>query len=553
MAADPDPVTRAEAAALVAAGDVAELTDRFDRRLVFGTAGLRGAVGAGPNRMNRLVVRQAATGLMRWLPDGATVVIGYDARPSSAEFARETAAVVIGLGGTPILGHGPLPTPALAHAVLDRRADAGVMVTASHNPRGDNGYKVYLADGRQLVSPADTEIEALIVEAAAADDGTESDRPVHPGADDVGPATVDAPVDLVGPYLDAVAAELGPAEAGCPLTVVYTAMHGVGSDALHALFDRLGLPAPVVVPEQDRPDGAFPTTAFPNPEEPGALDLAFARARDVRADLVIANDPDADRLGVAVPDAAADGGWARLSGDELGLLLGDAVLARTSGDDRLVASSIVSSRSLAALAARRGVAHEATLTGFKWVARAGEGTEARLVYGYEEALGYAVTPLLVRDKDGIGAAAELVRLACRLRQHGSSLRARLDELMADIGVFVTALATQRVEGAGATERLAAAMDELRRDPPAAIGSVAVTEVEDLSPGGRLPPADVLIFKLADGSRAILRPSGTEPKLKAYLEVTGDAVGDVEGTRARLGSHVAALADALAEVVSSRLG
>ncbi len=533
--ADPDPGTRAEVARLVEDGDDLGLADRFTRRLEFGTAGLRGAEGAGPNRMNRLVVRQTAAGLMRWLPDGATVVIGYDARPTSEAFADETAAVVGHFGGVPVVGQGPMPTPALAHAVMAHGAHAGVMVTASHNPRGDNGYKVYMADGAQLIPPADAEIEAAIVAAAETTLALDVERQPR--------------VDMVTPYLDAVERHLVALSDQSDLRIVYTAMHGVGSAALRALFARLGLPAPVVVSEQDEPDGTFPTTAFPNPEEPGALDLAFALADRVGADLVIANDPDADRLGIALPGPE---GWARLTGDELGLLLADSLLRRTTGDDRIVASSLVSSSALEVLAARHGVPHESTLTGFKWVARVGRDSGRRLVFGYEEALGYAVTPA-VHDKDGITAAAELVHIAADRKRQGSDLRELLDEIMAEIGVFVTAQRTQRVEGTGPLERLAAAMASLRSTPPPDIGGVSITATEDLLVGDVLPPSDVLIYRLLDGSRVILRPSGTEPKLKAYLEVTAPAGPDgTAATRSVLTGRIGSLAESVEELLEARL-
>jgi phosphomannomutase len=428
-----------------------------------------------------------------------------------------------------------MPTPALAHAVTANQAHAGVMVTASHNPRGDNGYKVYMADGAQLIPPADAEIEAAIVAAAETTLVLDVERQPR--------------VDMVTPYLDAVERHLVAETDEPDLTVVYTAMHGVGSAALRALFARLGLPAPIVVPDQDEPDGTFPTTAFPNPEEPGALDLAFALAESVGADVVIANDPDADRLGIAVPGPE---GWARLTGDELGLLLADSLLRRTTGDDRIVASSLVSSSALEALAARHGVPHEATLTGFKWVARVGQDTGRRLVFGYEEALGYAVTPA-VHDKDGITAAAELVHLAADRKRRGSDLRGLLDELMAEIGVFVTAQRTKRVEGSGPLERLAAAMASLRSAPPPEIGGVSITATEDLLLGDGLPPSDVLIYRLLDGSRVILRPSGTEPKLKAYLEVTAPAGPDgPAATRAALTGRIRSLADSVEELLETRL-
>ncbi len=537
--ADPDPVTRDELKKLVVTmpDSISELADRFAGRLQFGTAGLRGAVGAGPNRMNRLVVRQAAAGLMDWLPGGAKVVIGYDARTTSEAFAIETARVVEAKGGTAVLGNGFVPTPALAFAVTNHEADAGVMVTASHNPAGDNGYKVYLNDGAQLVSPADTEIEEAISIVAAN------------GFDPGEPYLAD-PVDFLTPYIDAMHAVLGASVPGArPLKVVYSAMHGVGSEGIHKLFGRLGLDELIVVPEQDEPDGTFPTAPFPNPEEAGALDLAFALAKEVEADFVIANDPDADRLALAVNGPT---GWGRLTGDQLGLLLADSVLDHTDGDDRIVASSLVSSSSLGVLAAARGVAYQSTLTGFKWIVKVGRpGSGKRLVFGYEEALGYCVSTKVL-DKDGISAAAELVRRAQELSMVGSDLPGRLAEIFAEIGVFVTDQHVERVEGSGAQEKLTAIMASLRSDPPTTIGS-RVISVEDLL-GDVDKDADVLTYRLEDGSRIILRPSGTEPKLKAYLEATAPPTGDVAQVAAveiELQQRLDKLKGSVAELIGNR--
>jgi phosphomannomutase len=507
LAVDPDEETRSELRALVEGGALDELRDRFAGRLQFGTAGLRGAVGPGPNRMNRVVVRQAATGLMRYLGTGVTVVIGYDARPTSAVFAADTAAIVAAHGGHAILTDRQLPTPVIAHGVRHRTADAGVVVTASHNPRPDNGYKVYLADGAQLISPHDRTIEAEIE--AAGLPARELPAPAEGGGVEHWGWE-----DALGAYLDTVAAEL-PAFSGEAFPIAYTPLHGVGRDSLLALFARLGMPEPAVVAEQGDPDGAFPTVPKPNPEEDGALDLVIALAREIGAELVLANDPDADRLAVTV---FHDGGYRALTGDELGLLLADHVMSRTTGADRVVVNSIVSSRWLERLAHVRGVQHAATLTGFKWLVRPGlDGSGRRIVFAYEEALGYSVCPE-IRDKDGLTAAAEIVAMVAELRARGVTLVDRLDELADEAGLHMTAQRTLVLEGAGARDRLTGLMTSLRGSLPSEIAGIQVAGSVDYLEGAELAPADMVQLDLADGSRVILRPSGTEPKIKAYLEV-----------------------------------
>jgi phosphomannomutase len=493
LAEDPDPDTRDELRALLAADDRAAIEDRFAGPLAFGTAGLRGPLRAGPNGMNRAVVRRAAAGLAAYLDaSGATgpVVIGYDARHKSADFARDSAAVVAATGRRAILLPGPLPTPTLAFAVRHLGAAAGVMVTASHNPPQDNGYKVYLADGAQLVPPADRAIEAAI-EAV----GPLSTVPLSTSYE-----TTDGSVAQA--YLAAVAAlPRGPHRE---LRLVYTAMHGVGAATVHNVLNVAGFGAPVLVAEQAEPDPDFPTVAFPNPEEPGAMDLALARAAATGADLIIANDPDADRCAVGVPDAAAPGGWRMLRGDELGVLLADHLI-RNGGGTGTFATTIVSSELLRVLCAARGVPYAETLTGFKWIVRAADD----LRYGYEEALGYAVAPTVVRDKDGISAAVLTADLAAGLRADGRTLLDRLDELAAEFGVYATDQVSLRVDDLSVIGGL---MSRLRETPPATLLGRPAT-AEDL-----LPDADVLRLR-ADRIRVVIRPSGTEPKLKAYLEVT----------------------------------
>ncbi|MFE0122449.1 phospho-sugar mutase [[Kitasatospora] papulosa] len=500
LAEDPDPETRAELAGLIDSEDLAALADRFAGTLQFGTAGLRGEIGAGPMRMNRSVVIRAAAGLAAYLKahgqDGGIVVIGYDARYKSADFARDTAAVMTGAGLRAAVLPRPLPTPVLAYAVRHLGAVAGVEVTASHNPPRDNGYKVYLGDGSQIVPPADAEIAAAIA-AVGPLDGVP--RP-ESGWEILGDDVLDA-------YLARTDAVLSPGSPRSARTV-YTAMHGVGTSVLTAAFARAGFPEPVLVAEQAEPDPAFPTVAFPNPEEPGAMDLAFATARRAGPDLVIANDPDADRCAVAVPDPSAEGGWRMLRGDEVGALLAAHLVDR--GATGVLAESIVSSSLLGRIADEAGLGHEETLTGFKWIARV-EG----LRYGYEEALGYCVDPEGVRDKDGITAALLVAELASVLKEKGRTLLDLLDDLALAHGLHATDQLSVRVEDLTV---IADAMRRLRETPPTALAGLPVTSAEDLSLGtDALPPTDGLRYHLT-GARVIVRPSGTEPKLKCYLEV-----------------------------------
>jgi phosphomannomutase len=536
---DPDPRTQAELTALVEAagrsddGAVTELADRFAGSLQFGTAGLRGAIGAGPNRMNRAVVVRAAAGLCAYLREHVEgvprVVVGFDARHDSDVYARDTCAVAVAAGCVAMVLPRPLPTPVLAFAVRYLGADAGVMVTASHNPPQDNGYKVYLGgraapgagNGVQIVPPADALIAAAI----------EAVGPVRevPRADDGWDTLDDGVLDE---YLRRAAAVVRP---GGPraLSVVLTPMHGVGGDTVVRALRAAGFDQPHVVAEQAAPDPDFPTVAFPNPEEPGALDLALAAARERGADLVVANDPDADRCAVAVPDASAAGGWRPLRGDELGWLLAEHVLARgvperVDGVEPAVACSIVSSQLLSRIAATHGVRHVETLTGFKWIART-----PGLVLGYEEALGYCVAPDLVRDKDGVTAALLATELAAALRAGGRTLTDALDDLARVHGVHATDQLSIRVTDLAVIDR---SMALLRATPPTALGGAPVTGIDDLlEPAGNLPPTDGLRLRTADGVRVVVRPSGTEPKLKCYLEAV--VPPDVElGTARRLAAE-----------------
>lgn len=531
LAEDPDQQTRDELTRVIAAVEAgeadarADLADRFRGTLEFGTAGLRGALGAGPNRMNRVVVIRAAAGLASYLIDegvepGTPVVIGYDARHNSDVFANDTAEVMAGAGLKPLLLPRPLPTPLLAYAIRELGCAAGVMVTASHNPPQDNGYKVYLGDGSQIVPPADSGI-AERIEAV----GTLRTVPREP-LDATGGRVLDE--GIVDAYLDtaaAIAAD-GPRE----LSIVYTPLHGVGGGALPAVLETAGFTAPQVVAEQEQPDPDFPTVAFPNPEEPGAIDLAIALAERTGADLVIANDPDADRCAAAVPDPT--GSWRMLRGDEVGALLADHLLR--AGRDGVYATSIVSSSLLGTMAAAHGQRYEETLTGFKWIGRIPE-----LVFGYEEALGYCVDPANVADKDGVSAALLLCEIAAEAKAAGRTLLDLLDDIATTHGLHATDQLSVRVTDLG---RIATAMERLRTTPPTSLGGAPVTSAEDLTEGSAdLPPTDGLRYRTEDGSRVVVRPSGTEPKLKCYLEVVVPVLdGDVAAARTASATRLAAL-------------
>lgn len=543
IADDPDEQTATALTAILAeaeAGDaaaLADLEDRFAGPLVFGTAGLRGEIAAGPNRMNRSVVIRAAAGLSAFLAEtvgpGFRVVIGCDARYKSSDFARDTAAVVTAAGGVAIQLPEQLPTPLTAFALTHLSADAAVMVTASHNPPADNGYKVYLGErpllaiepdptaaragaGAQIVPPAD----ALIAEKIAAVDSVAS----VPRADSGWEHLDDS---IVAAYLDSVT-DLG-VRSSADLCIVLTSLHGVGAGVAEAALDLTGFADVHPVSSQQAPDPDFPTVSFPNPEEAGALDESYALAREIDADLIIANDPDADRFSAAIPDASAASGYRQLSGDEVGLLLGEDIASRLAGqsdprtegraDDPsdeagpVFANSIVSSRGLAAAVAAHGFPAVQTLTGFKWISRV-----PGLVFGYEEALGYCVDPTVVRDKDGISAAVTFAALTSRLKAGGSSIEAQLDRIRTRDGYFATAPLSFRLDD---VSLIAAAMAKLRENPPTALAGSPVVEVHDLSTGyDGLPPTDGILLLSESNSRVIVRPSGTEPKLKCYLEVVG---------------------------------
>lgn len=525
---DPDDNDRAELSAILTAASApgtdeptlraaADLADRFAGRLEFGTAGLRGVIGAGPNRMNRAVVRGTTAALASWLlyvdPDAATagVVIGCDARHRSDDFAREAATVLAGAGITVHMLPPRQPTPLLAFAIKHLRAAGGVMITASHNPPADNGYKLYLADGAQIVPPADLEIEAatrsidslLRIPVAAPDD----------------PLIVRHGDEIAVAYLDAICTASPAPKSAAWLRYIYTPLHGVAGDLAMRAFEQAGFPPPDLVEAQAKPDPDFRTVTFPNPEEPGTLDLALAQARRSGADLVLANDPDGDRLAVALPDDNAPGGWRALTGDQLGALLGAYLLGLDSaraegagGEQPLVVSTIVSATLLASIAAAAGAKYAETLTGFKWIVRAGDLRPGlRFVYGYEEALGYTVGAT-VRDKDGIGAALALLGLAARARAGGESLLEAYDALEVAHGVHLTEQITIP------TEAPVHVMSRLRADPPRELAGQPVTDSADLTGGtADLPSADVLRYWLP-GARVVIRPSGTEPKIKAYIQI-----------------------------------
>ncbi len=521
LAADPDERDRSELSSLLAEADAnpeaaADLADRFTGRLRFGTAGLRGAVGAGPNRMNHVTVTRATAALASWLRDrgpsaaGAGVVIGHDARHRSDEFARQTARVLAGAGIRVHALPGRVPTPFLAFAVPKLRAAAGVMITASHNPRADNGYKLYLSDGAQVVPPTDTEIEALIDEV-----GPVSTVPMAAGDSPL----ISRPDDeLEQVYLDAVCALVPPPASAAWLRFVYTPLHGVAGRLALRAFEQAGFPAPDAVAAQFEPDPEFPTVNYPNPEEPGTLDLALAQARRSAADLVIANDPDGDRLAVAAPDADAPGGWRILTGDQVGALLGAFLLRRMSSDpatnlhQQLFVSTIVSGTLFSRIVTTAGAQYAQTLTGFKWISRAADLREdARFAFGYEEALGYDIGNV-VKDKDGISAALAILSLAAVARSVGESLLDAYNALEVSYGVHLTEQVN--LPCATTTEVMA----RLRAVAPAELAGQPVTSITDYTGGSwDLPSADVLSYQMP-GARVVIRPSGTEPKIKAYLEV-----------------------------------
>lgn len=556
LAADPDPETRAELRDLLAAAAgegsiagaaLADLHDRFDVRLVFGTAGLRGRLGAGPGRMNRVVVLQTTAGLARYLAENnelPSVVIGYDGRKNSSVFAADAAAVLARLGIPVTLMPRRLPTPVLAFAVRELDASAGIMITASHNPAEDNGYKLYLggdSQGSQLVSPADARVLRHIEDVVRDTDVAELTAAL-------GPATSAADITLAAEsilehYVQRTVGWL--TDSSLPigarsLNWVYTPMHGVGWETASRVFAAAGISEPRVVAEQLTPDPDFPTVAFPNPEEPGALDLAFSTATAASSELVIANDPDADRLAVAVP--ADGGGWQRLSGNDVGLLLGWLIAERHSRAGRTgnFASSLVSTPGIAAVAAKYGFGFVETLTGFKWISRV-----PKLLFGFEEALGYLIDPDKVRDKDGISAALAALELMLTLKGDGRTLADTEEEFDATFGHFASEQISIRV---AQLSEIGATMTGLRERPPSAVGGLTVLSADDLSAGSAaLPASDVLRYRLDGGARLIVRPSGTEPKLKLYLDVESTD-GSVQNRRAAARGVLSQLREAVPQLL-----
>jgi phosphomannomutase len=526
-AQDPDAETKAELEALILARNEAALADRMGNRLAFGTAGLRGELGAGPNRMNRVLVGQAAAGIAAFICDEAlateelSVVTGFDGRINSAIFARDSSEIFAGAGIHASLFDGVVPTPVLAFAGKKMNATAAVMVTASHNPPRDNGYKVYLGGqngGSQIVSPTDSQIAAKIdgiAESKSFSELAKSDQ-----------------VEIIGDemrqaYISSVASLTGEVQNGEALKIVYTAMHGVGWHIIEPLFKAVGFAPLIPVMEQLLPDGNFPTVSFPNPEEPGAMDLSFAKARETGADLILANDPDADRLAVAVPDSKDPQGYRRLTGDQIGLILGDEMARRASasGSTGTLACSIVSSSALSAVAKHYGLGYTETLTGFKWISKV-----PNLIFGFEEALGYCVDAANTPDKDGISAALIIADLASRLALEGKTLTSHLAALGEKYGHYATGQISIRVTDLSIISNL---MAKLRDTPLVQIAGVEA-KFTDLAIGtANLGATDGVRFDLADGRRVIVRPSGTEPKLKCYLQAVGSSATEAAALLATL--------------------
>lgn len=533
LSEDPDPATAAELEALIGraeAGDADaadELSDAFDGTLQFGTAGLRGRLGPGSNRINRIVLARAAAGLAAYLvaSGGKSVVIGYDARRNSDIFARDTARIMSGAGITAMVLPSALPTPVLAFAIRELGCDAGVMVTASHNPPDDNGYKVYLGDGSQIIPPADAEIAACIAAVGP--------LASIPQSDDF--QTLDGVV--LDSYVARAVSLLG--DGPRDVSAVYTAMHGVGGEVFMRAVAGAGFPAPTKVAKQFEPDGRFPTVNFPNPEEPGAMDLSLADARAQGADLIIANDPDADRCAAGIRHG---GDYRMLTGDEIGALLAWWIAERGRREGKpahgVYAQSIVSGTLVERIAADAGLGYATTLTGFKWIAKVPD-----LRFGYEEALGYCCDPEAVKDKDGITASLLILEMVAALKAEGSGVQDVLDDLARSFGLYTTSQLSVRVSDVAL---IADAMARLRADPPTSLGGRDVVRMDDLEKGADgLPPTDGLRFTLTD-ARVIIRPSGTEPKLKCYLQVVVPVTGEIDQAREKARSELDAIRASVAE-------
>ncbi|HEX7669968.1 MAG TPA: phospho-sugar mutase [Polyangiaceae bacterium] len=533
---DPDPTTAGELAALVAARNLPALRERLERPLDFGTAGLRGLVGAGPGRMNRAVVMRATRAVADYLrahvPDAGTlpVVIGFDGRTSSRALA-EAAIAVLCAARIPVRYFAePVPTPMVAYALRQLAGTAGIVITASHNPAEYNGYKLYARNGAQIISPTDQDIETRI-EALGAASGIPSAPFTWGDASDL---VSPVPASMTERYLSEIDAIRPRGLADRSIRIVYTPMHGVGGALALRALERAGFSNVTVVPEQAVPDGTFPTAHFPNPEDPAVLALALALAKTERADLVLANDPDADRLAVCISTPA--GRFIPLSGNQIGILLGDFMIQQAPpAPRRLVVSSIVSSPMMAAVAAAYGARFEQTLTGFKWIWNAAmrlEETEGvRLAFAYEEAIGYSAGHF-VRDKDGISAAVYFAELAAECTAEGESVLERLGALYRRHGVWVSAQSTVTRTGVQGPSEILHAVDRVASAPPTSIGELAVVEVTDFRVGADARPSwlgstPLVVLSLGDSGRVLIRPSGTEPKLKIYVDLCGKAEGEAD--------------------------
>ena len=504
---DPDAETQAELESLILAGDEQGLASRFGGRLGFGTAGLRGELGAGPNRMNRVLVAQAAVGIARYLKanfDEPSCVIGFDARKNSDVFAKDSAEILVGLGVRAYLYDSLVATPMVAFAVRELGCSAGIMVTASHNPPADNGYKVFDFTGSQIIPPMDaliaSEIDKFAENELVSDLVRSSDYSSVPAS-----ISVD--------YLQGVSGLMNRHSDRKSLKIVYSAMHGVGAEFIEKIFDIAGMDPLIPVASQHKPDGTFPTVAFPNPEEPGAMDKSIETAKANSADLVLANDPDADRLCVAYKDST--GNYVQLSGDDLGLILAEELAGRAKreGVSGTLACSIVSSSAIEKVAEHYGLDFAQTLTGFKWVGRV-----PNLIFGYEEALGYCVDSKRVKDKDGLSAALVVADIATTLAASGYTIGDQLEKLGARDGYFATDQISIRVKDLSIIENL---MKKLRTNPIQELDGQTVVFTDYLNGWGNLPGTDAIQLDLADGRRVIVRPSGTEPKLKCYLLAFAD--------------------------------
>ena len=507
QAQDPDPETRAELDALISSQDEQALADRFGQRLGFGTAGLRGELGAGPNRMNRVLVAQAAVGIARYLKanfDDPSCVIGFDARKNSDVFAKDTAEILTALGVRAYLYDSLVATPMVAFAIRELGCSAGVMVTASHNPPADNGYKVFDHTGSQIIPPMDALIAAEIGKFADNESVSDLVRSSE---------YLSVPASISVDYLQGVSGLLNRHSDRKSLKIVYSALHGVGAQFIEKIFEISGMEPLIPVASQHKPDGSFPTVKFPNPEEPGAMDQSMETAKANNADLVLANDPDADRLCVAYRDSA--GNYIQLSGDDLGLLLAEELAGRASraGISGALACSIVSSSAIGKVAAHYGLDFAQTLTGFKWVGRV-----PNLIFGYEEALGYCVDSKSVKDKDGLSAALVVADIATTLAAQGYTIGDQLEKLRQRDGYFATDQISIRVKDLSIIENL---MKKLRTAPMRELAGQAVVFTDFADGWGRFPGTDAIQLDLSDGRRVIVRPSGTEPKLKCYLLAVAD--------------------------------